>query len=95
MGVSVTRNFPPLDQTVFVTEPDWRRIGLLARERIVRRTLSGRDEDDAAFAPYSAGYLAQRAKIGASATPNLTLSGAMLNAIQVEPDAEGVTLTIR
>lgn len=94
MGVVVHRNFGPLDDTTFVTREDWGRIGRLARERIIRRTLQGRDEDDAAFAPYSPGYAAQKAKAGASGAVNLMLSGAMLEAITVEPDADGVTLTV-
>lgn len=95
MGVSVTRNFPPLDQITLVSRADWGRVGRLARERIIRRTLQGRDEDEASFAPYSAAYAKQKAKLGKSDLVNLQLSGAMLNAIQVEPDEQGVTLTIR
>lgn len=94
MAVSVTRNFGPLDEIVLVTKEQWGRTGRLARERIIRRTLQGRDEDDNAFAPYSAGYAEQKSKAGASSTVNLQLSGAMLEAIQVEPDENGVTLTI-
>lgn len=94
MAVSVTRNFGPLDDIVLVSKEQWGRIGRQVRERIIRRTLQGRDEDDAAFAPYSPGYAAQKAKSGASTSVNLQLSGAMLQAIQVEPDDNGVTLTI-
>lgn len=79
----------------WVARAEWARIGRLARERIVRRTLSGRDEADAPFAPYSPAYAKERAKLGKSSAVNLQFSGAMLNAIQVEPDDEGVTLTIR
>jgi hypothetical protein len=95
VAVQVTRNFGPLDQIQLLTEADWGRVGRLARERIVRRTLSGRDENDNAFAPYSPEYAKQLAKVGQGSGVDLQLSGAMLNAIQVEPDAEGVTLTIR
>lgn len=95
MAVTVTRNFAPLTDITFFTRSDWGRVGRLARERIIRRTLAGRDEDDVAFAPYSPDYARQRAKLGASAAPNLQLSGAMLQAIQVDPDDQGVTLTIR
>jgi hypothetical protein len=94
LGVTVVRNFPPLDELTLIGRDDWAKIGRLARERIIRRTLAGRDEDDSAFAPYSAGYAAQKAKAGASGAVNLQLSGAMLEAIQVEPDDDGVTLTI-
>lgn len=94
MGVSVTRNFPPLTDTVFLTRDDWRRVGLLARERIIRRTLSGQDEDDRPFTPYSPAYAKQLAKIGQGSGVDLQLSGEMLRAIQVEPDDTGVTLTI-
>ena len=91
-GVQVTRNFDPLDTIDLLTQDDWRTVGLLARERLIARTLQGKDEDEASFAPYSAAYAAQRAKIGASTSPNLQLSGGMLNAITVEADSDGVTL---
>lgn len=95
MGVTVTRNFGPLDEIVPVTKEDWGQIGRLARERVITRTLQGRDEDDRPFAAYTDAYAALKAREGASSGPNLQLSGAMLQAIQVEPDDEGVTLAIR
>lgn len=70
-------------------------MGRLARERIIARTLSGKDEHDAPFAPYKPAYARQRDQIGASLTPNLQLSGDMLNAIVVTEDDNGVTLEIR
>lgn len=93
MGVSVSRNFGDLTDVVLLTVSDWGRVGRLARERLISRTLAGRDETDAAFAPYSPGYAKAKAALGASTTPNLQLSGDMLNSIVVEPDADGVTLT--
>lgn len=94
MAVSVSRNFGPLDETDLLTREDWGRIGRLARERLITRTVSGKDEDNRDFAPYSAGYAAQRASIGATTRPNLQLSGQMLQSITVEPDESGVTLAI-
>ncbi len=75
-----------------MTKDDWGRVGRLARERVVLRTLQGRDEDDRAFQPYSAGYLEQKLEAGASGRVDLQLSGEMLRAITVEPDDTGVTL---
>jgi hypothetical protein len=90
--VNVSRNFPPLTDLTFLTRDDWGRIGRLTRELVVRRTVAGKDEDDRAFAPYSPGYAEAKEKAGASPQVDLTVSGAMLNAIVVEPDATGVTL---
>lgn len=92
MGISVTRDFGPLDEIELLTKDDFGRVGRLARERIILRTLQGRDENDRAFAPYSPEYAKQKAKQGASGRVNLQLSGAMLQAITVEPDDAGVTL---
>ena len=61
-----------------------REIGQMARLAIQERTRSGRDADGRAFAPYSAGYARRKAReLGASSTPNLTVSGDMLNTLQV------------
>lgn len=60
-----------------------REVGLLARERIYRRTIAGRDQDDQPFKPYSAAYGALRAKEGLSTNVNLQVSGAMLNALRI------------
>lgn len=92
MGVTVRRNFGPLTDLTLFTRRDWDRVGRLARERIVRRTVGGRDVSGSPFPPYSAGYRRAKEAIGAGSTVNLTLSGDMLNAITVEPDDMGVTL---
>lgn len=61
-----------------------REIGLLVRERVVRRTRAGTSATGAPFAPYSRGYAEQKAKaLGGGGTVNLTVSGGMLNALQV------------
>lgn len=61
-----------------------REIGLLARERIYRRTLSGVDQSGAAFHAYSPGYETQKmAAVGRASPVNLQLSGAMLNAMTI------------
>ncbi len=92
MHVSVSRNFGPLTDFKPLTIEDWSRIGRFARERIVRRTSEGRDENDQPFAPYSPAYAEAKAKAGGAATVDLMVSGDMLRAITVEPDANGVTL---
>lgn len=93
MGVTVTRNFGPLDAIDLLTQGDWMRVGRLARKRIIERTLDGKDEDGQAFTPYSDAYAALKSKIGAGSGVNLQLSGAMLQGIQVEADDDGATLT--
>lgn len=60
-----------------------REIGLLARERIIRRTQGGKDESGAPFQPYSPAYAARKsAELGGS-TVNLTVSGGMLRTLQI------------
>jgi len=84
MPVTVRRNFPRLDTIPLTDTALMREIGLLARERIYRRTLAGRDMRDQTFKPYSAAYAAQKQReVGGPGTVNLQLSGGMLNAIQI------------
>lgn len=93
MGVTVRVNFKPLADFPLSTTELMKEIGLLARERILRRTASGRDEHDAAFKPYSAAYALQKAKELGPGGVNLQVSGAMLNAIVVTKVTEkSVTL---
>lgn len=100
MGVVVTRNFAPLSETVLFTQEDWAAIGRMARDRIVRRTLEGKDAHGQAFEPYSPGYLLAKDRAsgggfdgGGYARVNLTLSGEMLRGIQVIAHADRVELT--
>lgn len=79
MSVKVERNFPALDEIALTTADDMREIGLLARERIYRRTVSGIDAEGQPFAPYSAAY----AKAKGSSRVDLQVSGNMLNHMQV------------
>lgn len=60
-----------------------RDVGLLARETIIRRTRRGEGSDGQRFRAYSPAYAKQKAQhLGAGAV-NLTVSGGMLNSIQV------------
>jgi hypothetical protein len=61
-----------------------REVGLLARERVVRRTRQGQTTQGAAMQPYSPGYAARKAKELGASRPNLTVSGAMLNDIVLQ-----------
>lgn len=93
MGVTVRVNFKPLADFPLSTKELMKEIGLLARERILRRTAAGRDERDQAFRPYSAAYALQKAKELGPGGVNLQVSGAMLNAIVVTKVTEkSVTL---
>jgi|SRR6187397_223586 len=77
--ISITRNFQPLTDLKLVTKADMRELGLVARERIVRRTLRGESADGGGFAPYSDGYATlKRAALGTDKV-NLQVSGNMLN----------------
>jgi hypothetical protein len=92
--INVSRNFGSLEEFITVAAEDMREIGLMTRERIVRRTLRGIDARGVPFAPYSPDYFATKAKELGSAWPvNLQVSGNMLNHLQVVEVAENrVTL---
>ena len=82
--ITVSRNFTTLTDLAQPTAEDMRQIGLMVRERIVRRTRQGLDADGMAFAPYSPEYAKRKAASLGSASPvNLTVSGAMLNQLQI------------
>jgi hypothetical protein len=69
--------------TELLTAADLREIGLLLRERIVSRTRSGVDAHGSAFRSYSESYgERKRAELGGGPV-NLTVSGNMLNEIQI------------
>lgn len=70
-------------------------VGLLVRERIIRRTLAGQSVDGGPFKPYSEGYRAWKAQQGGSGTPNLQLSGRMLNDIAITETENSVTLDFK
>lgn len=96
-SITVERNFPPLDQMELVTAEDMRELGLLARERIVARTISGVDANGAPFQPYSDGYAKQKQAALGTTSVNLQVSGNMLNHLQivdvsVDGDSASVTL---
>jgi hypothetical protein len=82
--MSVTRNFGPLDQIPLTTKAIMRDVGLMARERVVRRTREGKTTSGGQMQPYSPGYAKRKAKELGSQRPNLTVSGAMLNDITLQ-----------
>lgn len=83
MTIRVSRNFGPLADLPLSSKAVIRDLLLLARERVIRRTLAGQSSESGAFAPYSPGYRrAKQAALGTS-TPNLQASGAMLNDITI------------
>lgn len=83
MGVTATKNFGHLADLPLTDSALMREVGLLARERIYRRTIAGRDQHDQAFKPYSAAYSGLRQKEGLSTSVNLQVSGGMLNAMRI------------
>lgn len=92
-SVTVTVTGKRLSDIPLSSEELMREIGLLARERILRRTAAGVDANDAPFAPYSAKYALRKAKEVGPGPVNLQLSGGMLGAITiVEVTTNSVTL---
>jgi hypothetical protein len=81
--IQVKRNFPSLTALELVTAADMREIGLLARERIIRRTRQGIGPDGQAFAALSPGYAAIKQRELGTSSPDLTVSGRMLNDITI------------
>jgi hypothetical protein len=94
MPITLTQTFPKPSSVTLTDIPLMREIGLQAIRAIQARTRQGRDATGRAFAPYSASYAKAKAQaVGGSSAPNLTLSGDMLNALQiVEVTATSVTL---
>jgi hypothetical protein len=93
MAVQITRDFPPLTELRLTTVEVMREIGDLAIERIVRRTRQG-DGLTGALAPYTTGYARLKAaELGTASPVNLTVSGDLLNTLQiVGVDDRSVTL---
>lgn len=82
--ITVRRNFGRLADIPLTSKEVMKEIGLLARERIIRRTLSGTDADGRPFQAYSPEYRALKAKELGSASPvNLQVSGRMLQGITI------------
>lgn len=79
----IKRTIPDLSREPLVTRETMREIGLLARERIIRRTIAGKDEQGQAFRPYSPEYAERKAKELGGGGVNLQVSGAMLNALTI------------
>jgi hypothetical protein len=82
-SVTIRRNFPSLVALELVTASDIREIGLLAREIIITRTRQGIGPDGQAFAPLSPGYAAIKMRELGTSSPDLTVSGRMLNDITI------------
>ncbi len=86
MQVKVSRDFGPLE--IALTEQDMRDVGEFATRLIRTRTEAGTDAQGSAFAAYSPGYAARkRAELG-HAKVDLTVSGRMLNDMQVTSATE-------
>lgn len=84
MSIKVTKNFGKLADLPLSSESVIRELLLLARERVIRRTLAGQSSEGGAFRPYSPGYLtAKREALGGSGQPNLQVSGRMLQDIAI------------
>lgn len=95
MGVTLRRTFAPLTQMAFFTRADWEAAGRLARELIIRRTQQGRDVQGQTFAPYSEGYAKRKAAELGPGPVDLTVSGQMLNGIEITATDKSVTLSFR
>lgn len=91
----ITQRRVPLATRQLTTPELMREVGLQAVRAIQTRTRLGRDADGQAFPPYSKGYAKAKAEAGyaGSGTPNLTLSGDMLNTLQVV-EVTNATVTI-
>lgn len=69
-------------------------VGRALKERIVNRTLSGRDAEGRFFKAYSPSYARRRRKQGKKGKPDLFFSGRMLGSVTVECSSLGVKVTM-
>lgn len=84
MPVTLRTTLPRPSRLQLTDKALMREIGLLAIETIRTRTRQGRDAEGRPFPPYSESYARRKAEeVGASGTPNLTLSGVLLNTIHI------------
>lgn len=79
--VKVTRDFGPLG--IELTEADMREVGDLLVRRIRTRTEGGKDVQGSAFRSYSPDYAEQKKQALGHNRVDLTVSGRMLNDMQV------------
>lgn len=82
MPVVLTSKMPRPSAVPLTDVALMREIGLMAIETIRTRTRLGRGLDGP-LAPYSPGYARQKADEGLSSTVNLTVSGDLLNSLQI------------
>ena len=84
MPVTIRQTFRLPSSIPLTDKALMREIGLLAIEQIRTRTRQGTDMHGAAFQPYSPEYAKAKAKAGLDGgTVNLTVSGDLLNALQI------------
>ena len=88
MPVSVRLTVPDLPSPL-VDEALMREVGDLAIRMIRTRTQSGKDKDGAPFTAYTPAYAERKAKEGLGTTPNLTVSGRLLNDMAVTAVSPG------
>jgi hypothetical protein len=83
--ITVRRTIPDLGRIaeLMVDRATMREIGLMARERIIRRTAQGKDERGQPFQAYSQGYRERKGRELGVGNVNLQVSGAMLNALTI------------
>lgn len=81
MPATVRINVPKLSPLVDAAL--MREVGDLAIRMIRTRTQAGKDVDDRPFQPYTPAYAERKGKEGLGTTPNLTVSGRMLNDMAV------------
>ena len=92
-AITVERNFGSFSDLALVTREDMRELGLLARERIVTRTRAGLGPDGVSFAPLSPDYAKAKSRALGTSSPDLTVSGNMLNHLSITEVTEN-TVTL-
>jgi hypothetical protein len=83
MSVTVLRNFGPLGALPLTNRDLMRNVGLLARERIIRRTVGGEDARGYPFRRYSPAYEKRKRAAMGSRGVDLQVSGSMLRDIAI------------
>lgn len=94
MPITLKQTLPRPSTLKLTDKALMREIGLMAIRAIQARTRQGRDSSGQPFRSYSPGYAKRKAESGTgTGTVNLTVSGDMLNALQiVDVTDDAVTL---
>jgi hypothetical protein len=86
--ITVTRTFGRLADIPLAGKALMHDVGLLARERVIRRTVGGTDAFGARFQAYAPDYEKRKREAVGGSGVDLQVSGAMLRAITIVEETD-------